>query len=45
MGQGKETKNLNLIDVLLKLFPGIGGVWMKESSGADEFKYDIFDTL
>jgi hypothetical protein len=25
--------------------PGIGGGGMKESSGGDEFKYDIFDTL
>jgi hypothetical protein len=25
--------------------PGIGEEGMKESSGRDEFKYDIFDTL
>jgi hypothetical protein len=29
----------------IETVPGIRGVVMKESSGGDEFKYDIFDAL
>jgi hypothetical protein len=28
-----------------KTVPGIGGGGIKESSGGDEFMYDMFDTL
>jgi hypothetical protein len=28
-----------------KTIPGRGGGWIKESSGRDEFRFDIFDTL
>jgi hypothetical protein len=31
--------------ILAETVPGIKGGRMKESSGGDEFKYDIFDTL
>jgi hypothetical protein len=31
--------------IYVETVPGIRGGGMKESSGGDEFKYDIFDTL
>jgi hypothetical protein len=41
----KEIEKINPKNIWKHNTPRIGGGGLKESSGGDEFKYDIFDTL